>query len=186
LDKLNYLEIIQEQRHSFLNHLQIISGLLQLNKFEQARDYVKTIGQEIAQTSKTSRIKIPQLALTLLYFVHEGAKYEVKVELDIESDFAECVAPGTVVGQVVEELIECVLEAELFPSTPVKYLKIALYEENEHYLCKFVFPVPDMIAFHALENKVTSLEGLLLPYAARIDLVADADCREVLLTFPRH
>jgi sensor histidine kinase regulating citrate/malate metabolism len=184
LDKLNYLEIIQEQRHDFLNHLQIITGLLQLNKAEKAQSYVKKISLEIAQASRTSRLKIPHLALVLLHCLHEGAKYEVKVELDVASDYAHCATPGALIGQVVEELAVSVLEAELFPGITEKHLKITLYEENQHYVCGFLLPEPDPVALRALENKMTSLEILLKPYAARIEWIHKAGWREIVLMFP--
>ena len=55
------LDVIQGQRYDFLNHLQVISGLLQLNKEERLQDYLAQISLELARFSKTARIKIPDV-----------------------------------------------------------------------------------------------------------------------------
>jgi len=101
LNLLNYLEIIQVQRHDFLNHLQVISGLLQLNKVDKAREYISQVGLEIAHASKTSRVKMPEVSLALLYCLNEAAKYQVEVELTVNSDLTGCGVPGQVIGQAI-------------------------------------------------------------------------------------
>ena len=53
------LEVLRVQRHNFLNHLQVISGLLQLKKYDRVSEYIMNIGQEYNQASMLGRIEAP-------------------------------------------------------------------------------------------------------------------------------
>ena len=77
LEKL--LDVIQVQRHDFLNHMQVISGLLQLNKLDRLRDYLGQVSMELARFSKTTRVKIPEVTACLLTAYNDAAMIQVEL-----------------------------------------------------------------------------------------------------------
>ncbi|HYG59558.1 MAG TPA: Spo0B domain-containing protein [Symbiobacteriaceae bacterium] len=49
------MNLVRRQRHSFLNHLQVISGWLQLGQPERARRYLDTIAGRMSAESEVIR-----------------------------------------------------------------------------------------------------------------------------------
>lgn len=60
------LTLLRRQRHSFLNHLQVISGWLQLNQPERARKYLDGVAARMTGESEALRQASPNLALLML------------------------------------------------------------------------------------------------------------------------
>ena len=179
----NCLEIIREQRHSFINHLQVISGYLQLNRAEDAQRYLESVARELAQFSQINRVQRPELALTLLTIISAGAQVALKVDLAVTSDFAGCAAPDAVIGRLVGRMWDCLREAALFDGEPEQSLQLTLYARPEQYLCGFVFPEPDPVALAALECVLADLDPQLAPYAVRQNQTPAAGFREIALVF---
>ena len=83
LEKL--LKIIQAQRHDFLNHLQVVSGLLQLKKYEQVREYIARVSTEMAQLSKTARVSVPEISAALLTGFYDAAMFQIDMKLAVNT-----------------------------------------------------------------------------------------------------
>ena len=179
----NCLEIIQEQRHAFINHLQVISGYLQLNRAEDAKSYIDSVALEMAQFSQFSRIKCPELALSLLYVMSMGAKDGIKMELAVESGFAGCSALDSKIGQMVERLFVTLRESALFSGGAEKSLRITLHTQQEQYFCGFVFPAPNSAALAALERGLADLDAQFRPYAVWQSRAPGTGFLEIALVF---
>jgi len=109
MDSEKLLEVIQVQRHDFLNHLQVISGFLQLNKPERIREYIELIILEMRAMSQTARFKIPEITAALLVGFNEASKYQAKMELMVNSNLDHCMVAGPVVGEALESVLNCFL-----------------------------------------------------------------------------
>ncbi|OPY57786.1 MAG: sensory histidine kinase DcuS [Pelotomaculum sp. PtaU1.Bin035] len=181
----NFLEIIQVQRHDFLNHLQVISGLLQLNKIERAREYIGQVSMEIAQSSKTARIKIPEVTLALLTCLNEAAKCQVEVELTINSNFAGCRVPGYAVGEAIEYSVNCAFEAMSSPEVKGRNLEIVFNESDKKYTCRILFPEPPQSDMRLFEDRLVFAGELLSPFGGRVNLAIANSGIEIFLYFPR-
>ncbi|MBC7335489.1 MAG: Spo0B domain-containing protein [Clostridia bacterium] len=75
------LEIMRRQRHDFLNHLQVLSGLLQLHRPEQALNYIKEVTQELEQLGGILHLQWPRLILALLRWSMEAEQQDVQMRL---------------------------------------------------------------------------------------------------------
>jgi sensor histidine kinase regulating citrate/malate metabolism len=80
--------LYREDRHDFLNHLQIILGYLQLNKEEKAIAYIKEIYQEIQEISIITRLKNPYLVIALLLVLQKSKHYDIKLSFQVEQSLA--------------------------------------------------------------------------------------------------
>jgi len=85
------LELLRRQRHDFLNHLQVMSGLLQLGRADQALAYLRRVAKEVEDRGALLRLRYPRLALALLRLEMEaeGRHSEVRFALDAEGFEAE-------------------------------------------------------------------------------------------------
>ncbi|MGE5676143.1 MAG: Spo0B domain-containing protein [Mycobacterium leprae] len=74
------LAILRRQRHSFLNHLQVISGWLQLAKPERASEYVARVAARMESDGQAIRSLTPDLGLVALELSLEAEALGVEVE----------------------------------------------------------------------------------------------------------
>lgn len=103
------LDLISVQRHDFLNHLQVISGLLQLNKPEKALDYIKQISYLAGQDSYICRINNSDLALRLMLEQHKAAQRGIELEI-IVLQFSEVALPERLLSQVIGQLVQFAMD----------------------------------------------------------------------------
>lgn len=189
MDLIKLLDVIQVQRHDFLNHLQVISGLSQLNKPERLREYIIQISAEMAQMSKTTRLRIPELTAALLAGFNLAARYQVRLDLTVDSDYQNLALPGRVAAEALEKLLGCAMEALADPAVPDQELftcclELIFLENEAHYLCRLVMPgqLPDK---KALELCPKLTDGLLLPYGGRVSLTEADNGAEINMFLPR-
>ncbi|SHK23269.1 Histidine kinase-, DNA gyrase B-, and HSP90-like ATPase [Anaerobranca californiensis DSM 14826] len=139
LDNLGKLvETIQQQKHDFINHLQVIAGLIELNDIEELKKYVKDIAAEVKPQFQF--ISLKRLELKSLLFVKGGiAKdknidFNIKVNDDFE-DFPLCKIEGV---NLLGNLINNAFIAALCDNKPkvFVYLGVQENEGKKNYIIK--------------------------------------------------
>lgn len=105
MDPAMVMELISVQRHDFLNHLQVISGLLQLNRVEQAGEYIKSTARNITRLSRVVHLAIPDAAAAVLLAHHGAAERGVEVEYRVDADLNGCLVPGDKLGPLLETVL---------------------------------------------------------------------------------
>lgn len=75
--------LLRGQRHSFLNHLQVISGWLQLGNIPRAQQYLISVAARLEAQGTIGRAEPPELALVLLQVAHVAETYNVGLEWDV-------------------------------------------------------------------------------------------------------
>ncbi|MGO0123540.1 Spo0B domain-containing protein [Desulfothermobacter acidiphilus] len=78
------LALLRAQYHIFANHLQVILGLLELGRVEQAREQITRAAKDIASQSQALKCGLPEVAWLLLWFQAQGLKIGLRVFLDLE------------------------------------------------------------------------------------------------------
>jgi hypothetical protein len=164
------LDVIQGQRHDFLNHLQVISGLLQLNKEERLRDYLAQISLELARFSKTARIKIPDVTACLLNTYYDAAMNQVDLELEVTSDFTGCVVPGPVVAEALERCMIPFFKSMESPHAQERFMKVYFEESEGNNICRLLFPEPPLGDLSHFENELNSVGSLLGPCGGWVNM----------------
>lgn len=184
LEKL--LEVIQVQRHDFLNHLQVISGLLQLNKFDRAHDYIKEVSREMAVVSKTSRIGIPEVTAALLTGLNDASKYQIDLELTIDSCLADCEVPGAALGETLEKIFSSFFETMASTEAKKKTLKVIFAENDKKYTCRLFCPFPQLPDPVRFEKNLAEAGELLAHYGGQAKLVIAGGGVEIFFILPRR
>ncbi|TEB16449.1 sensory histidine kinase DcuS [Pelotomaculum sp. FP] len=184
LEKL--LDAIQVQRHDFLNHLQVISGLLQMNKVDRVMDYLNQVCIEIAQYSKTARVAIPELTAALIIAINDAAMYQIELVLNITSDLSESAVPGPVVGEVLELCLRSAFETMSAPEIVDRRIEVVLGESERKYTCRLLFPEPLLADLSRFESALIPAGALLSPYGGRLNLAVANNGIEIFFTLPRQ
>lgn len=183
LEKL--LEVIQVQRHDFLNHLQVISGLLQLNKVDRVREYIGQVSMEMAQLSKTARVKAPEVTATLLAGFNNASMSQIELELTVNSNMADCAVPGPVMGEAIERSLSCAFATMASPEVEERHLEIIFSESEKKHTCRLFFPEPPLADLGLLEKGLAPVGELLNPHGGRVNLAMANNGIEIFLIFPR-
>lgn len=80
------MRLLRGQKHDFLNHLQVISGFLQLGKPERALAYTKEVASRLEKLGRLMRLKPPELALQSQFKLEEAARRQIKVEVEMDTE----------------------------------------------------------------------------------------------------
>ncbi|HOV78850.1 MAG TPA: Spo0B domain-containing protein [Bacillota bacterium] len=183
LEKL--LKIIQAQRHDFLNHFQVISGLLQLNKIDRVREYINQVSMEMAQLGKTARLNVPEITAVLLNGFYDASMSQIEIELTVDSTFDNCTVPGPVMGDALEYSLGIVISAMSSHEVEDKHLEVIISESEKNCICRLLFPELLTGDPEVLEKGLTAVSELLNPYGGRVNLAMADNGVEIFLNFPR-
>lgn len=179
------LEVIQVQRHDFLNHLQVISGLLQLNKGERVRDYIQQVSKEYERLSRITRIKSPEVKALLLIANNEAIKHQVELQFDIQTNMESLAVPGEIVNYTLKQCINHALKFLAPPEVTDRRLKLSIYEGEKKITLKLGFPgVPAEVVKDAEERM--ALSEALAPYNGSSKLAVTEKEAEIYLIFPKN
>ncbi|WP_053955524.1 sensor histidine kinase [Inediibacterium massiliense] len=108
--KLNHskevIDALQGQKHDFINHLNLIAGLLQLKQSERALEYIFKISQRVEEVFSISKIENVEIAATLGRKCAIAQSKGIKVELDIGSTLDHLYINSIDLSQVLFNLID--------------------------------------------------------------------------------
>ncbi len=120
------LELLSVQRHDFLNHLQIISGLLQLKKEPEAREYIRTAATAIISLSKVVHLEVPEVAAVLLIAHNRAENYKIDIKFDVQNNLSGCVIPGDRIAIVVEDILNNMIAGLTAPEITNREILISI------------------------------------------------------------
>lgn len=82
------LQVLNQQRHDWLNHVQVLLSYLKLGRIKQAEEYLKRVTELTFQEGMIARIQFPQLAVFLLTFNALNNRLRLEVEIDGPLNFS--------------------------------------------------------------------------------------------------
>lgn len=93
IDTIKYLEAfnktLRAQRHDYLNHIQVIYSLMELEEYDEARNYIEPVYKDIVRVSKALKTSKPAVNALLQAKLQVAEKNEIDMELEIKSDLKE-------------------------------------------------------------------------------------------------
>lgn len=90
IDTIKYLEnfnkTLRTQRHDYLNHIQVIYSLMELEEYDEARNYIEPVYKDIVRVSKALKTSKPAVNALLQAKLQMAEKNKIDMELEIKSD----------------------------------------------------------------------------------------------------
>jgi sensor histidine kinase regulating citrate/malate metabolism len=90
IDTLKYLEAfnktLRTQRHDYLNHIQVIYSLMELEEYDEAKNYIEPVYKDIVRVSKALKTSEPAVNALLQAKLQMAKKNDIDMELEIKSD----------------------------------------------------------------------------------------------------
>mgnify|MGYP005846197289 CR=1 FL=1 len=123
---------IRSIRHDFVNHMQVLYGLIECGYFDKARDYIQSLLKETKLLDLTVRIANP--ALMVLFHT----KWEQAKSKQIVMQFAECPDPFESIPsidlvKILSNLIDNAIDAAEMAEGE-KRIRIACRREDKQYI----------------------------------------------------
>lgn len=109
LEELNLT--LRKQRHDFMNHLQVVFGLIELDQKEEARAYVERIYGDIQRVGRSMKTALPAVNALLAAKQADCEEKKVDAEFIVTSDWEGMPVPAWELCRVLGNLIDNALDA---------------------------------------------------------------------------
>lgn len=132
LESLN--TTLRAQRHDFLNHLQVIYGLMELKEYEEAKKYLDPVFKDIIKVSKALKTAQPAVNALLQAKLEVAEKKGIDLFLEIRSDLKNIsIEPWNlckVLANIIDNSITALSEANTIKE---KRIHLEIGEDSETY-----------------------------------------------------
>lgn len=129
-------------RHDFMNHLQVIQGLIQMGQPQRALDYTHKITLEGKLISNRYDIGIPELESAIFSTVAPAFEEGIEVKFDCMKLPADLPVNIYDLAKIMVNLIKNALYALKHTEAAEKILSIRIYEELGEYIFEVTNNVP--------------------------------------------
>lgn len=172
VEDLNF--ILREQRHDFLNHLQVVHGLIEMDEYSEVKNYIEKIYADIQKISNFLKTSNPAVNALLQAKNLYAQKRGISVNLHISSRLEKLPMPGWELCRVLGNIIDNAIDAlELVNSD--KILSIEISEDIKSFNFKITdngIGIPDNIQKQIFERGFTTKgdngQGIGLSISKRI------------------
>lgn len=102
---------LRSQRHDFLNHLQVVYSLMEMEEYQEANAYIEKVYGAITSVSKVMKTANPAINALLQVKLAACEKEGVKVNVNIQSAWKNLPIPGWEMCKVLSNLIDNAIDA---------------------------------------------------------------------------
>lgn len=99
------------QRHDFLNHLQVVYSLMEMQEYDEAGAYIEKIYGAITSVSRVMKTANPAINALLQVKLSECDKAKIPVEMNIQSSWKDLPMPGWEMCKVLSNLLDNAIDA---------------------------------------------------------------------------
>lgn len=131
LEQLNYE--LRTARHDYLNHLQVVYGLVELEEYQELKEYIKPVYKDMLKTGKALKTSKPALNALLKAKMEEAESKQIDVYVEVKSDLKSLSIEDWQLCKVLSNLIDNAITA-LKESQEEKRIVIDINESKEDYI----------------------------------------------------
>lgn len=141
-DSTEVIEALRGQKHDFHNHLNVITGLIQLEKGDNALSYIKKVSGNTTKMFAISNVENPEVA-AILYRKYAIAENKgISVEIDIRSDLEDIAIDSVDLCTILFNLVDnAIYELDNCRETE-KLLNVEICEQDSEYVFTVVNSYP--------------------------------------------
>lgn len=129
---------IRTQRHDFCHHLQTVYGLMEIEAFKAAQNYIRNNISEVAATSEL--VKTDNLGISALLYTKAGIAEAkgIKLSIDIRSSLrklpVKTIDANTILGNLIDNAIEEVIKMRL----EKKIVEVVISQDLDHFIFEVI------------------------------------------------
>lgn len=159
LSKLESLNsTMRAQRHDFMNHLQVVYSLIEMNEHKAASEYIERVYNDIQKVSRVLKTSNAAVNALLQAKLLTCEKVGITVELDVTTQLKDLKIPSWEFCRVMGNLLDNAVYA-LQGNNNNKFIKIELYEDLKYYYFKVSdngIPIPAQLISKIFEPGFTT------------------------------
>lgn len=130
LEEINQLNnTLRAQRHDYLNHLQVVYGLMELEQYEDANRYIERVYDDIQRVSSVLRTAIPAVNAIIQAKLQMCARRGIETTVDIRTRLEGSAIPDwelcRILGNIIDNAINALSTADVSP----KRLEVRIIED---------------------------------------------------------
>ncbi len=133
LERLN--TTLRGQRHDFMNHLQVVHSLIEMEEFKPASEYIEKVYGDIQKVSRVMKTSNAAVNALLQAKLLSCEKYGITAELKVTTQLKELKIPSWEFCRVLGNLLDNAIYA-LQEKDNDKVLEIELYEDLKFFYFK--------------------------------------------------
>ncbi|GAA0316770.1 hypothetical protein GCM10008967_04220 [Bacillus carboniphilus] len=123
---------VKSIRHDFSNHIQVVHGLLELNHYEQAAAYVKSMKKEVQFVDSTFHVESPALLVLLQTKWVAAQNNQISVDFEVHKDQFEEVKTTDLI-KILSNLIDNAMDATMALPNEDRKLKVVCKKDGSTY-----------------------------------------------------
>jgi two-component system sensor histidine kinase AgrC len=125
------VKTLKARQHDFVNHLQVIYGLVYLGKEDKLKEYIRNLSADLYMIDKLAALQSPELAA--LISKKMTVSDTVKLDIEIGTDLAHLQIPGDRMVSILGNLLDNAIQEQEKHSSPQK-VSLKIYEEDREYI----------------------------------------------------
>lgn len=118
---------LRAQRHDFLNHLQVVYGLIEMGEYQEANRYIEQVYGDIQALSRVMKTACAPVNALILAKTAEAEEKGITVELNCAAAWENLPLPAWEMCRVLSNLLDNAMDA--MAGTTEKRLTITLSED---------------------------------------------------------
>ena len=135
---------IRTQRHDFINHLQTVYGLLQMNKAENAQSYLAEVVKEVRISTHLVNLKQPEVGALLQRKINQAMAQDISFSLTVQSDLLVIPVRAYQLNRILGNLIDNAFESVMGLERKERFVKVEINEDEKNYIFKVLDSGPGL------------------------------------------
>lgn len=123
---------MRAQRHDYLNHLQVVYGLMELEEYGELHNYLTPVFKDMMKTNKALKTRKPALNALLKAKMDEAESKGIDFYVEVKSDLKNLSVEDWELSKVLFNLIDNAITV-LEGKEGEKTIRIEISEDQENY-----------------------------------------------------
>lgn len=130
LEKLN--SNLRAQRHDYLNHLQVVYGLMELEEYGELKKYLQPVYKDMLKTGKALKTSKPAINALLKAKMDEAESKDIDVYIEVKSNLQNLQVEDWELCKVLSNLLDNAITA-LGEKEGEKRIELDITEDAKNY-----------------------------------------------------
>lgn len=159
LEKLN--SNLRTQRHDYLNHLQVVYGLMELEEYGELKKYLQPVYKDMLKTGKALKTSKPAINALLKAKMDEAENKGIDIYIEVNSNLQNLQVEDWELCKVLSNLLDNAMTA-LSEKEGEKKIELDITEDSGNY-CFHVSNngpmIPEEMQEHIFKQGITTKKG---------------------------
>lgn len=178
------LDILRVQRHDFMNHLQVISGLLQLKYPERALDYIYEVAEELKKASVISKISSAEIAMAILRADLNAHKLGVCLNCNVSSKLDRGHQHSSALAELIGELLEIAVQEVAESAGDPWAIDLDIYDKDGEYVFQIGLPCRNSLDSLSFTSRFVFIEEATAKINGRVKFANSTEGAVIIIYVP--